>query len=188
MRATRIAFVSGGAAIALAGLTGMALAQAPATHVLTLRLPDGRLEQVRYAGDVPPTVILSPDAATMPVDPVSPFALLARMSADMDRQAAALFRTFGTLTGPDARAFGVVPALSGPGVCMRSVQISFAGDGQAPHVVSRTAGDCGSAQGGKPTPAVLPNAPAPAQAPPVIQAKAGDPGQGLVRVAGDWRR
>ncbi|WP_158926709.1 hypothetical protein [Acidisphaera sp. S103] len=180
----RVALLTGAAAIVLAGLTGMATAQTvtnPAqTHVLNVRLPNGQVEQIRYTGDVPPTVMLAPDAAmdtVMPAfGPGSPFAMLQRMSADMDRQAAALFHDVGAMpmnVGPmNAGGFGVIPAMSGPGVCMRSVQVTFTGNGQAPHVVSQTSGDCGPAHGSA-APVMLPSAPVRhGVAPDVILAKA----------------
>ena len=46
MRTTRIALVIGAAALAVAGCTGIAAAQASQTNVMTLRLPDGQVEQV----------------------------------------------------------------------------------------------------------------------------------------------
>jgi hypothetical protein len=177
MRTTRIALLTGTAAIILAGIAGMAKAQTRDVHVLTLRLPDGRVEQIRYSGDVPPTVILAPDAMATSFAPVSPFALLEQVAADMERQEATMFRTINDMTGPNAGGGGIIPALSGAGVCTRSVQITFTGNGQAPHVVSRTAGDCGPAQG-KATPATLPNAPVPNRAPRVIEAKAENPFRG----------
>lgn len=175
----RIALLAGAAGIVLAGLTGMATAQTvtnPAqTHVLNVRLPNGQVEQIRYTGDVPPTVILAPDAAMDAVvpsfGPGSPFAMLERMSADMDRQAAALFHEIDAMP-MNAGGFGVIPAMSGPGVCMRSVQVTFTGNGQAPHVVSQTSGDCGSVHGST-APVMLPSAPVPHRtAPDVILAKA----------------
>src|ERR1700722_405338 len=148
MRTTRIALLTGAAAIVLAGIAGMAKAQTPNVHVLTLRLPSGQVEQIRYTGNVPPTVVLAPDAMATSFAPASPFVLLARMSADMDRQAVAMFRTINDIAMPNGAGLGMIPVLSGPGLCTRSVQITFAGNGQAPHVVSRTGGDCGPAQGG----------------------------------------
>jgi len=171
----RIAILAGAAGVVLAGLTGMATARtlaSPAqTHVLNVRLPNGQIEQVRYTGDVPPTVILAPQTVFPSFGSVSPFAVLERMSADMDRQAAALFQDIDTMP-PNAVGFGVIPAMSGPGVCMRSVQVTYAGDGQAPHVVSHTAGDCGPEHGST-APVMLPGAPVPRHAAPdVILAKA----------------
>jgi hypothetical protein len=175
----RIALLTGAAGIVLAGLTGMAMAQnvtSPTqTHVLNVRLPNGQVEQIRYTGDVPPTVMLAPDAVMDEVvpswGPDSPFAVLERMSADMDRQAASMFRTIDALP-PNAGGFGVIPAMSGPGVCMRSVRITFTGDGRTPHVVSQTAGDCGAVHGSA-APVMMPGAPVPHPvAPDVILAKA----------------
>ena len=187
----RVALLAGAAGIVLAGLTGMAAAQTvtnPAqTHVLAVRLPNGQVEQIRYTGDVPPTVVLVPDAAMAPAfGSGSPFAMLERMSADMDRQAAALFHDIDTIptnagpmnvgptnAGPmNAGGFGVIPAMSGPGVCMRSVRVTFTGNGQAPHVVSQTSGDCGPAHGAT-APVMLPSAPVQHRtAPDVILARA----------------
>jgi hypothetical protein len=177
MRTTRIALLTGCAGIILAGIAGMARAQTPDVHVLTLRLPDGRVEQIRYTGDVPSAVVLAPDAMAKSFAPASPIALLERMSADMDRQAAAMFRTINAMAMPNGAGLGMIPVLSGPGVCTRSVQITYTGNDQAPHVVSRTAGDCGPAKG-EATPATLPNAPVPHRAPAVIEARAEDPYQG----------
>jgi hypothetical protein len=200
MRTPRAALLTGTAALVLVGLAGMVSAQTPESshevHVLTVRLPNGQMEQVRYTGAVPPTITLAPDVAPTSHVPGSPFAMLERMSADMDRQAAALFQALDTQPAPGAegfgptegaQGFGVVPALAGPGVCSRSVQITFMGNGQAPHVVSRTAGDCGPT-GGSAVPAALPNAPAPRHAPDVVMAKAENPYHGLVQPVGDWQR
>jgi hypothetical protein len=175
----RIALLAGAAGIVLAGLTGLATARTvtnPAqTHVLNIRLPNGQVEQVRYTGDVPPTVILAPDTAGQAVFPAfgpgSPFAMLERMSADMDRQAAAIFRDIDVMP-PNTAGFRIIPAFSGPGVCMRSVQATYPGNGQAPHVVSRTSGDCGPVHGST-APVMLPSAPVLHRtAPDVILARA----------------
>ena len=172
----RIVLLAGAAGLAVAGLTGMATAQTVTNpeqaHVLNIRLPNGQVEQIRYTGKVPPTVILAPDAAMAPAFGFgSPFAMLERMSADMDRQAAALFHDVDAIP-MNAGGFGVIPAMSGPGVCMRSVQVTYTGDGRAPHVVSQTSGDCGPTHGSS-APVMLPSAPAPRRAAPdVILAKA----------------
>jgi hypothetical protein len=197
MRTTRVAILTGAAAIVLAGFAGMANAQTERTHVLTLRLPNGQIERVEYTGDVPPTVILDPAAPRRAFnDPVSfgapppfgvtdPFAMLDRISAEMDRQAAALFKRFDGLAAPDHAGFGVLPAMSGPGVCMRSVQVTFGGNGQAPHVVSQTSGNCAPDAA---LPAALPNAPAPKPGPDVIQVKAAPTDPSLVHAVADWRQ
>ena len=189
MLMTRVALLSGSAAVVLAGFASIANAQTQQSHVLTLRLPDGRLEQVQYVGDVPPTVVLAPVAIENPFESASPFALLRQMSADMDRQAAALFQSVNMPAVVNADGFGIIPAMSGPGVCTRSVQITFTGNGQAPHVVSQTTGDCASTAHPA-APASLPNGPVPHNAPNLVEAKADTPyvTPDLVHPVGDWQR
>jgi hypothetical protein len=165
MLMTRVALLSGVAAVVLGGFASIANAQTQQSHVMTLRLPDGRLEQVQYVGDVPPTVVLAPAAVPSSFDSVFPIALLRQMSADMDRQAVALFQSVNGQAVANAGGFGIIPAMSGPGVCSRSVQITFTGNGQAPHVVSQTTGDCGPVTHGDAAPAALPNGPVPHKAP-----------------------
>jgi hypothetical protein len=179
MRTTRTALLTGAAAIVLAGYAGLAEAKSPETHLLTVRLPDGRLEQIRYTGDIPPTVILAPDTTPAAFDPGSPFAMLDRMTAAMDREAEAMFREIDAMTA-NPGGVGLLPAMSGPGVCMRSIQVTYAGNGQAPHVVSQTSGDCGGARV-RTAPAALPNAPVPAQSPKIVEAKLDAPSPGLVQ-------
>jgi hypothetical protein len=186
MQTTRIARLAGVAAMAPAGLTGIAEAGSPETHVLTLRLPDGQVAQVRYMGDVPPTVVLTPAARPAFAAPPDPFAMFEQISAALDRQEAAMFREINAMAEPNGTGFGTIPVLAGPGVCSRSVQITFEGNGQAPRIVSRTSGDCGVAHG-KPAPVMLPNAPAPKPAPDIVQAKAAKPYLALVHHVGDWQ-
>jgi hypothetical protein len=191
MQTTRIALLAGVAAVALAGLTGIAEAGSPETHVLTLRLPDGQVEQVRYMGDLPPTVFLTPAARpafAAPPDPFAadPFVMFEQISAALDRQEAAMFRMINAVAEPNGAGFATIPVLAGPGVCSRSVQITFEGNGQAPRIVSRTSGDCGVAHG-KPAPVMLPNAPARKPAPDIVQAKAAKPYLALVHHVGDWQ-
>jgi hypothetical protein len=163
----RIAAVIGAALLAAAGLAGASAGELVKTHVLTVRLPDGSLEQIRYAGDEPPRIsfgdqpapLLSQGFESFGAD--SPFAMLERMSAEMDREAAALWNETarlsdsgllpsGALTAvdfgnppPGARSFSVVSTLSGGHVCMRSVEYSASPDGGRPRIVTRTSGDCG---------------------------------------------
>src|ERR1051326_1747116 len=97
MRNLRKALFAGIAASAM-GFTGAALAQNSNTHLLTVKLPDGGVAQIRYTGDVPPQVEFSKGApldvwAPIPTlfGPGSPFAALDRISAEMDQEAAAMF-------------------------------------------------------------------------------------------------
>jgi hypothetical protein len=206
MQTTRIALLAGVAAMALAGLTGIAEAGSPETHVLTLRVPDGQVEQVRYMGDVPPTVVLTPAATaalaappdsfaadsfaadSFAADPFAadPFAMFEQISPALDRQETAMFRIINAMAEPNGTGFATIPVLAGPGVCSRSVQITFGGNGQAPRIVSRPFGDCGVAHG-KPAPVMLPNAPARKPAPDIVQAQAAKPYLALVHHVGDWQ-
>jgi len=183
MRLSRTVLAAGAAVLALTGLAGVASAETANTHVMTVRLPDGTIEQIRYSGNVPPQVVVAPDAVAFD----SPFTMLDRMTALMDRQAEAMIRTINAMTaqpfpGPTTEAaFGAVPA----GVCMRSVQITYTGHGQ-PQIVSRTAGNCGAADGtAAPVQVPAPAAPA-AHAPRTIEVKAGSPPQGTPQRLVAW--
>jgi hypothetical protein len=184
MRLSRTVIAAGAAALALTGLAAVASAETANTHVMTVRLPGGTVEQIRYSGDVPPQVVFAPDDAAFE----SPFAMLDRMTALMDRQAEAMIRTINSmmaqpfLAPTTEAAFGAVPA--GSGVCMRSIQITYTGHGQ-PHVVSQTASDCGSS-GGTAAPVQLPAPSAPAHNARTIEVKAGNPHQGLVHPVVAW--
>jgi hypothetical protein len=138
------------------------------THVMTVRLPGGAVERIRYSGDVPPQVVFTDDA--MPFDvgwpvaffgPDSPFAEMNRISAEIDRQMTATMRNadaFASNPGlseieagklpPGTESYSVVSSVSGNGVCARSVQITSRGEGQKPQVLSRTYGDCANGDGG----------------------------------------
>lgn len=140
MRFSRIAFLAGVGALAVAGV---AHAASTDTHVMTVELPDGQIEHIRYTGDVAPTVTVEPVFAPAPAAMVAdPFVMLRQISAEMDAEAAAMMREMAAMPFPgDA---GPITVAAGPGVCVRSVQITYTGSGQ-PHVVSRTSGDCASA-------------------------------------------
>jgi hypothetical protein len=170
MAPSRIALLAGVGALALAGV---ARAAAPDSHVINVRLPGGQVEQIRYTGNTAPTIVLLPDAApqamvlaSQPMIPPSqamigdPFTMLRQISALMDAQAAAMMRVMAM---PPIGVGGLAPVTvaAGPGVCMRSVQITYTGAG-APHVVSRTAGDCGAA-GQAPRGVAIPEQPLPAR-------------------------
>jgi phage tail protein X len=187
MRTTRIALLTGVAAMLLAGYAGIADAQPPQSHVITFHLPDGQVEQVRYAGDVPPVVILAPETTSTSFDTMYPFGVVDQMAAAMDLQAEAMFQSMNALMAQATAGFSSVPVMSGPGMCMRSLQISFSGNGQAPHVVSRISGDCHSAHPGV-TPALQPDQPLRNRTSNVIEAKAATPDRGLIRTVSDLQR
>jgi hypothetical protein len=180
MRSFRSVFLAGAAVIALAGFAGFAAAAIRNAHVLTVRLPGGSVEQIRYTGDTPPQVSLEPGSAPSPAawpvaDPFgfdSPFAAVDRISAEMDRQAEAMLNQAmaPALTGPDGlvqadlgrlppgvHGYSVVSTRSGNAVCTHSVQYTAYGPGKPPRVVTRTSGNCGADQS-RPLPSAAPGA------------------------------
>lgn len=166
----RAALLAATAAVALAGLSASASAQSPRRHVMTISLPGGGTAQIRYTGDVPPRVVFgSAPAALADRMPTglfgteSPFAMLDRISAEMDLQAAAMFRQAASLGAqaqsgqpieaaignmpPGSGSYSYVSTISGNGVCTQSVEITSAGNGAA-KVVRHSSGNCGPQTGG----------------------------------------
>jgi hypothetical protein len=193
MRIMQAALRAGTVAIAVVGLTGMALAQTPRTHVLTVALPGGGIEQIRYAGNVAPQVYVSDSPAPVfaampsPFGSGSPFAEFERISAAMDRRADQLMREAAALSveptqinptaiaalPAGAREYQFVSTMNGNGVCSRSVEITSAGNGAPPHVVTRTSGNCSAvAAPGFQVPTQAPTGPVPANGPRMIMTKA----------------
>ena len=210
MRKVRAALLAGVAAVAVAGLSGVALARDLDTHVLTVQVPGGGVAEIRYTGDVPPQVVFSPVptawGAFMPVGaffgPASPFAALDRISAAMDREAASLIRQAQMLANapafapnqpietalgnlpPGTESYSMVSTWSGNGVCTQSVEITSPVNGGKPRVVSHSSGNCGSAPGST---GVIgtPTMPAPTHRPDILETNAHgtSPYAGLVREA-----
>ena len=207
----RPALLAGAAAVALAGLAGAAAAQNPATHVVTVALPGGGIETIRYSGNVAPRIefVPAPAAAFAPMPslfgPQSPFAALDRISAEMDRQAASLFEEAQMLARepsplseaavqslpPGSRSFSYVASFNGNNVCTQSMTVISQGGGRPPKVVTHSSGDCSTAGGAQPGSVGLPAAPAPAYGPRMMQASASgaQPYAGLVRpIPTSWQR
>jgi hypothetical protein len=151
----RATLLGGAAALALTGLAGVAQARSPAEHVITLALPGGGTAQVGYTGATPPHLVgfapgmLAGDpfpAVRAAFGPSSPFAVL---DAEMQQASRAMMQEAAMLAQtpmwpmPGA---GLTQAamLAGPGMCMQSVSITYSGNGAAPRVVRREAGDCGA--------------------------------------------
>ena len=173
MRVFRTALLAGAAAIAVAGLSGVAAARDLNTHVRTVQVPGGGVAEIRYTGDVPPQVVFSPAptalGAFMPFGaffgPASPFATLDRISAAMDREAASLMRQAEMLANapafapnqpiemalgnlpPGTESYSMASTWSGNGVCTWSVEITSPANGGKPRVVSHSSGNCRSAPG-----------------------------------------
>jgi hypothetical protein len=130
--------------------------------------------------------MLAPNATATPATPADPFAMFGQISAALDRQEAAVTRMINAMSAQNGAGFGTIPVMSAPHVCFRSVQITIAGNGQAPRVVSHTSGDCGRVRGNA-APVMLPNAPAPKPAPDIVQVKAGKPYPALADQGRDWQ-
>jgi hypothetical protein len=164
MRTVRTAVLAG---VAIAGLTGLALAAAPTLHEMTVQGPDGAVAHISYTGSVAPKVTFvqgpaSPFAVSFWRAP-SPFAELDRITALMDRQMAQMMYQarlmeqqatadpLSTAVFKDMPAgsssYSFVSTASGNGYCMRTTQITSSPNGGKPKVVSSTSGNCGSASG-----------------------------------------
>jgi hypothetical protein len=155
-------------------MSGAALAQTPQSHLMTVRLPDGGLAQIRYTGAIAPQVTISdavaPVAAWAPLlslpslfGPQSPFAAMERISAEMDREAETILRRADALAAglqsgslseaamralpPGSQSYSVISTMSAGGVCSRSVEITAEGNGAPPQIVRHSAGDCGPSGG-----------------------------------------
>lgn len=155
-------------------------------HTTTVRLPDGSVEHIRYAGDVPPRLTF--------VSP-SPFATLDRIADEMNREADAMmrgvmpagllpfaddgqmFRIDMNNLRPGASGYEVMVSVSpGNKVCTESMTITSSGRGAKPHVVTQHAGNCGVLSTNSPminAPFMTP--PAPPTPTPVISVRADAP-------------
>lgn len=151
----------------LAGVASVAFAGAVAANTLTVQLPDGTTEQITYSGDVVPQVSFTPAtlAAAPTADgalgPQSPFAMMQRIAAQMDRDADAMMRQMQEIAAqplagpgqpiqidmghlpPGTQSYRFVSTLSPSGVCGESTEIIAKGPGQKPQVITHRSGNCG---------------------------------------------
>ena len=172
-------------AIAALGIGAAGAAPAQTFNTMTVPVPGGGVAQIRYVGEVPLQIVFVPAPAALnswtPVSSVfgyeSPFAMLDRIAAEMDRRTAAMFRyaeamadraNAGGLTEaafdamqPGGQSYSYVSTISGSGVCTQSVRIISRGDGSPPQVERHSSGNCGSAAAPRGQSAVQPAAPAP---------------------------
>lgn len=164
MRSLRTVVLAG---VAIAGVTGLALAAAPTIHEMTVQGPNGAIAQVRYTGDVAPEVSFVQTPMTASAvrfwGAPSPFAELDRITALMDRQMAQMLyqaRLIQQQSSVDplrdavlkdmpagASSYSFVSTTSGNGFCMRTTQITASPNGGKPKVVSSTSGNCGNGTG-----------------------------------------
>jgi hypothetical protein len=164
----RTALGAGVAALAIAGFTGIAAAQGPRPQVMTLRLPDGTVEQIRYAGSIAPEVYFNATPTTVAYAPISalfgassPFAELDRISAIMDRQAAQMLQQAAALSAQStsltptmvadlpagAQGYEFISTMDGNNVCSKSMEIISRGDGAPPKVITHSSGNCAAGPG-----------------------------------------
>lgn len=155
MRFSKTTLLAGAGALVLAG--GLALASSD-LHTMTVRMPDGGVATIRYTGDVKPQVSFAnnPFAVNFAGPP---FAIMDRISAQMDRQMAAMIVPFAAMNANPLMAanLGSMPSgmtqytsistMSGGHFCTRTTQITSVGEGQKPKVVSQSSGDCGLSSG-----------------------------------------
>lgn len=114
MRIIPIALLAGVGSVAL---VGAAAAQDLSAHRMTVRLPNGAIEQIQYSGDVAPRITIAPPGTEAPANgteaalfrapddgfgglgfgPNSPFAAMEQISAEMNLQAANLLRQVDAL-------------------------------------------------------------------------------------------
>lgn len=157
----KVILVGAGIAGLVAATAGAALA-GDAMHEMTLRLPDGSVEHVRYLGDIRPDISFGGegDVAFAPVFDdafdASPFADIERISAAMEQQQAAMLRMATGAGGMTEADLGKLPQgvqeyrsvsfFSGNGNCTESVRYSSSGNGQ-PQVERTSSGSCGAGAG-----------------------------------------
>jgi hypothetical protein len=164
MRLMTSSLLVGAAVLGLSAIALPASGKEPATHQMTIQLPDGGTETIRYTGEVAPkvTFVQAPLAAAWAA-PVAfgffpSFAALDRIAADMDRQMDAFWRQAQTMTSwsgndnlsqaalqnlaPGSSAYSVVSQSFGDKVCTRMTQITSSPNGGKPKVVSRISGNC----------------------------------------------
>jgi len=190
MRTARTLLVAGTAGLVLAGFSGIAHARSPDVHVLTIRLPGGGIERIAYTGNVAPRITLAPAPWAVPspmpafFGPGSPFAMLNRISAEMDLQMAEMLYAASVLARqpvgipglpPGSTGLSFVSTLSASGVCTEGVRITSWGRGGEPHVVTFRSGACRPARPGGSAPAAAPAPLPPAASPDTIVASLRSP-------------
>lgn len=165
MRLIPTSLLVGAAVLGLSAFALPAASKDSAVHQMTIQLPDGGTETIRYTGDVAPkvSIVEAPFDIAWPA-PIAfgfapSFAALDRIASDMDRQMDAIRRQAQTMAnwpadnrglseaalqnlGRGTSAYSVVSESFGDNVCTGMTQITTRPDGGKPKVVSRTSGNC----------------------------------------------
>jgi hypothetical protein len=153
-------------------LTGVAMAAADNHHIMNVVMPDGSVAQIHYVGNVAPQVVAVPAARAVPVAWVDPFAMMDRISYEMDRQMDAMLQQASALQQaapngqlsqaalkslpPGTVSYSFTSYSSGNGAtCSQSVQVTALGQNQPPKIERQSQGDCSALNSRKPTPAVI---------------------------------
>jgi hypothetical protein len=182
-----------GAAVSVAGISLPAAARSGQPHIVTLRLADGGLVQVRYTGETSPVVVEQavPELTALP-DPDPAFAALEQLSALMERQEAVMLREAAMLTAmpmtpgalpAGAQYYSYSSSVSANGTCTRSTAITYTGGGLKPRMVSSTSGDCSAAKASPGLRIEAPHIPA-----HLMTASAPETDQAAIRPAVEWVR
>jgi hypothetical protein len=146
MRKIKALLAAGISSAAIIGFAGLANAESPVVHTMTVQLPGGGVETIRYTGDVAPKIVVAPASSAMPAMPT--FVAFDQIAAQMDRQMDVMMQ--------QARAMQMMPMMGdinqlmqaaarsgGGGFCAQSMSITSMGNGQPAKVVTHSAGNCG---------------------------------------------
>jgi hypothetical protein len=163
--------VLGAAAVIAIGVTGVAAAGLANSHSMNLRLPDGAIAQIRYAGETPPEVRIQPVEFAVPAayaEPFAewpPFAQMQRMEAQMQRELVALETLplladsvaadpegmpplAGGAVPPGVEGYTVVMTSTPQGVCTRTIEFGGGTADRPPTVLTRASSGCGADSAG----------------------------------------
>ena len=159
MRMTGVCLAAAAVALLGLGVTAQAKPQQQ-THVMTVQLPFGGVETIRYSGGAAPTVTWSDAVPFARFDPFTGFADFDRIFAAMDRQMAAFDRQMAALehNTANAHANGVYDAATSganSGFCAETVVMTQSGN-QPAQVVRHTYGSCAAPNAGTAAPASAP--------------------------------
>ena len=157
------------AGVAAAALAGTAVAAAPNTHVMNVRLPGGSTARVEYVGNVAPKVTITPNAAADARDPfwnrvAMPFPSFVgfdKIFEQMRQQSQEMMRRAQKMAhqpvgaAPYVASYGNLPAgqtsttvvsvSNGGSTCTRTTEVVSQGPGKPAKVTSNVTGQCNEA-------------------------------------------